>query len=176
MIAAPIMLASLFMKETSKNQILLARNKHRGLYVADTNALKQLCRDLVIGLARPIRMLLTEPLVALLSIYTGFAFAMLFSFFGSYSYVFASVYHFNSKSVGLSFIGILVGFLFAIATFGIFKQTLYAKAAKATGGKPDAEHNLYAGMLGSIMMPIGLFWYAISCILLHAIGLLLIRY
>lgn len=83
---------------------------------------------------------------------------MMFSFFGSYNYVFQSVYHFNQKEIGLTFLGILIGFLLAIASFGIFDATLYRKAAsRAVDGVPASEHRLYAAMLGSIMLPIGLF-------------------
>jgi hypothetical protein len=87
---------------------------------------------------------------------------MMFSFFGSYNYVFQSVYHFNQKSVGLTFLGILVGFMFAVLSFGIFDATLYTKASAKAYGKPAPEHRLYAAMLGSIMLPIGLFWFAWS--------------
>lgn len=104
--------------------------------------------------------MIAKPLVAYLSVYTGFAFAMIFSFFGSYNYVFQSVYHFNQKEIGLTFIGILIGFIFAVLSFGIFDATLYRKASLATNGKPAPEHRLYASMLGSIMLPIGLFWFA----------------
>jgi hypothetical protein len=85
---------------------------------------------------------------------------MIFSFLGSYNYVFQSVYHFNQKEIGLTFIGILVGFIFAVMTFGIFDATLYRKASVKANGHPAPEHRLYAAMLGSIMLPIGLFWFA----------------
>lgn len=84
----------------------------------------------------------------------------MFSFFGSYNYVFQSVYGFNQRQIGLTFLGILVGFLFAIATFGIFDATLYRKAATRAKGMPAPEHRLYAAMLGSFLLPIGLFWFA----------------
>jgi hypothetical protein len=47
----------------------------------------------------------------MLSIYTAFNFAMIFSFFGSYSYVYARVYGFTPKETGLCYIGIVVGTL-----------------------------------------------------------------
>jgi hypothetical protein len=53
-----------------------------------------------------------EPLALFLSIYTGFNFAMIFSFFGSYNYVYRAVYHFTQKEVGLAFLGLVVGKLF----------------------------------------------------------------
>jgi hypothetical protein len=85
---------------------------------------------------------------------------MMFSFFGSYNYVFQSVYHFNQKEIGLTFIGILVGFIFAILSFGIFDATLYRQASIKANGSPAPEHRLYTAMLGSFMLPIGLFWFA----------------
>lgn len=100
--------------------------------------------------------------MACLSIYTGFAFAMLFSFFASYSSVFESVYHFDQRSIGLTYIGILVGFLLAVASFGLFDATVYRRAVAKTNGNPAPEHRLYAALLGSFLLPIGLFWFAWS--------------
>lgn len=85
---------------------------------------------------------------------------MMFSFFGSYSYVFASVYGFNSRQTGLTFLGLLIGFLLAVATFGLFDATLYRRAALRANGRPAPEHRLYAALLGSLLLPIGLFWFA----------------
>ncbi|KAE9366894.1 putative polyamine transporter 4 [Stipitochalara longipes BDJ] len=160
-IAAPIAVASLFMKETSPKRILFLRQKKLGIQpphqAGDTRILLRKLRE---AFLRPLHMMLIEPLVAYLSIYTGFAFAMIFSFFASYSYVFQSVYNFNEKEIGLTFIGLLVGFIFAVLSFGIFDATLYRKASIKANGRPAPEHRLYAGMLGSFMLPIGLFWFA----------------
>jgi hypothetical protein len=101
---------------------------------------------------------------------------MLFAFFGSYNYVFQEVYHFNQRHIGLAFLGILVGNLLAVMTFLIFDKTLYAKARVAAKGHPAPEHRLYSAMLGSILLPIGLFVSKInssrpSCLLLKHISL-----
>jgi hypothetical protein len=82
---------------------------------------------------------------------------MLFAFFGSYNYVFQEVYHFNQRHIGLAFLGILIGNLLAVMTFLIFDKTLYAKARVVAQGHPAPEHRLYSAMLGSILLPVGLF-------------------
>ena len=161
MIAGPIAIMACFMKETSASRILYLRSKRAGLTPAHINGdTLLLIRKLKTAIFRPLHMMFAEPLVALLSIYTGFAFAMMFSFFGSYNYVFLSVYHFNLKEIGLTFLGILVGFVFAIMAFGFFDFTLYQKEAAKANGVPAPEHRLYTAMLGSVMLPIGLFWFA----------------
>lgn len=163
LIAAPIAIMALFMSETSKSRILYLKEKSPGVKVAHkTGDTRLLLRKFRQAFIRPLHMMFVEPLVALLSIYTGFSFAMMFSFFGSYNYVFQSVYHFNQKEVGLTFLGILVGFIFAVMSFGIFDATLYRRASVRANAQPAPEHRLYAAMLGSIMLPIGLFWFAWS--------------
>ncbi|KAH8592657.1 putative polyamine transporter 4 [Bisporella sp. PMI_857] len=162
MICGPIAIMICFLKETSKSRILFVREQNRGVIVqhrhGDTKLLIGKIRHAVV---RPLSMMFVEPLVAALGVYTGFAFAMMFSFFGSYNYVFRTVYDFNQKEIGLAFLGILVGFLLGVATFGVFDATLYSKAgAKSPNGVPEPEHRLYAAMLGSLMLPIGLFWFA----------------
>ncbi|RDL31047.1 MFS general substrate transporter [Venustampulla echinocandica] len=160
-VAAPILCAAVFMQETSKQRILYLRQKAQGVKVPrKTGDTRLLLGKLQVAVTRPLHMMCLEPLVAFLSIYSGFAFAMMFSFFGSYSYVFQVVYGFNQKEVGLTFLGVLVGFLFAVVSFGIFDATLYKKAAFRAKAKPAPEHRLYTALLGSLTLPIGLFWFA----------------
>ncbi|RDW67627.1 hypothetical protein BP6252_09023 [Coleophoma cylindrospora] len=162
-IGAPLAVAAAFMQETSEARILELKGKARSSKSSrQAGGSRLLLQKLRIAIVRPLEMMFLEPLVAYLSIYTGFAFAMLFSFFGSYNYVFQAVYAFNQRQVGLTFLGIFVGFLFAIVTFGIFDATLYRKAAAKAQGKPAPEHRLYAALLGSFLLPISLFWFAWS--------------
>ena len=158
-VGAPIMIAALFVKETSKAQILLARSRKSGVIIPlHPDALAFLRHRLHIAFVRPIKMMFCEPLVGYLSLYNAFAFAMMFAFFGSFPYVFEGVYHFNPRSVGLTYLSIMFGLFFAVATFAIFERTLSAKAKVGANGSPAPEHCLYAAMFGSFLLPIGLFW------------------
>ena len=83
---------------------------------------------------------------------------MMFSFFGSYNYVFQLVYHFNQKEIGLTFLGITIGFILGAIAFAVLDATFYNKAvAAAPNNIPEPEHRLYAAMFGSLLLPIGLF-------------------
>lgn len=90
LVGGPIYVMALFTKETSWVQILEARAHARGVRTKPLVTKEILMKRLRITFTRPIHMMFTEPLVFWSSIYTGFAFAMMFSFFGSFSYVFAS--------------------------------------------------------------------------------------
>ena len=146
------------MNETSKKQILNKRYKKATGMKAPKKAGPPFVRALLTNIRRPLHMVTVEPLVMLISIYTGFAFAMMFSFFSSFPYIFVEVYNFNLRNIGLAFCGLLPGFLLAFGTFGYFDATVYKKKAALKMATP--EHRLCAAMFGSIMLPVGLFWFA----------------
>lgn len=163
MIAAPVAVMAAFMSETSASRILYLRQKKEQVKVAhESGDARLLLKILQTALIKPFHMMFVEPLVLCLSLYTAFAFATMFSFFNSYNYVFELVYGFDSKDIGLAFLGIFIGFLFAVLTFGYFEATLYRKAFVETDGKPAPENRLYSALVGSFMLPIGLFWFAWS--------------
>lgn len=82
---------------------------------------------------------------------------MIFSFFGSYSYVYSRVYGFNLKEIGLTYIGLIVGYLLALVTVGYFDRKKYQPESQKTNGRVAPEHRLYAAMFGSFLLPVGLF-------------------
>jgi MFS family permease len=77
----PIYLGILFMEETSKAQILKPK-RQPGSFTA-AHVWTRTKRHLRNGVFRPTKMLITEPIVFSLTIYTAYAYAMIFSFFGS---------------------------------------------------------------------------------------------
>ncbi|OQU97895.1 hypothetical protein CLAIMM_03763 isoform 2 [Cladophialophora immunda] len=110
---------------------------------------------------RSMTMLTTEAIAFSLTLYTGYAYAVVFSFFASATYVYELDYDFSSRQIGLSFISVVIGYGLAAVMHVIVDMTLYARAVRqAPNGRPAPEHRLYAAMIGSIFLPMGLFWYA----------------
>ena len=98
------------------------------------------------------------------SLYTGFAFAVLFLFFAAFPYVFSRPpYSFTPSQSGLTFIPISIGvFVGGMTTIVVDRMVYMKKHQQATmKGNPNAdpEHRLYSAMLGSWGMVIGLFWF-----------------
>jgi MFS family permease len=156
MVGAPIWICIILTKETSKAQILKPVGEARPLSTAYVAA--RIRHHVWGGLLRPVKMLFTEVIVFSLTLYTAYAYAMVFSFFDSYPYILAVDYGFNSRQVGLSFISVIIGYLLATFLFGVFEKTLYAKARSAANGMPAPEHRLYSALVGSFFLPAGLFW------------------
>lgn len=112
-------------------------------------------------------MLITEPIVAFLSLYVAFNFSVLFSFFAAFPYVFERVYGFDTEQSGLVFLAIGVGCFLAILTVLLCDSYLYQPQVRQSHeegklGIVVPEYRLYPAMLGSFGLPVGLFWFAWS--------------
>jgi hypothetical protein len=166
-IALASYLVSLPMEETYKKAILQRRAKKLGLeppkQVGPSGfaAIKFL---FTVTLFRPIHMLLFEPIVGFLSLYNAFTFSILFAFFEAFPIVFNGIYHFNTSETGLTFIavglGVCLGVVTAIVCDRIFYQKAHRQALSEGRTTVAPEHRLWAAMLGSFGIPIGLFWFA----------------
>ncbi|OZJ05888.1 hypothetical protein BZG36_00885 [Bifiguratus adelaidae] len=120
---------------------------------------KTASQRLKISLGRPFRLLFTEPIVLLLSIYVAFVYGILYLLFEAFPLVFEGVHHLSPGISGLSFIGIGVGMVIAVS-FTFVGDKIYADAAKKNGGRAPPEARIPLSLAGAILLPIGLFWFA----------------
>ena len=160
------MLFSLGMEETYKKTLLQRRAKRRGITLQKTGpqGLEALKFLLTVTLLRPLRMLVIEPIVAFFSLYVAFNMGVVFGFFDAFPIVFAGVYHFDSGKVGLTFLGLGLGCCLGVITFMFIDRLTYQKHYQASlregrKGVIAPEHRLYPAMIGSIALPISLFWF-----------------
>ncbi|KAF2202288.1 MFS general substrate transporter [Delitschia confertaspora ATCC 74209] len=164
-IAAPTFVTSLFMKETYKKIVLKKRAKRLGLPVPESGP--TVTSTLSMTLFRPIHMLLTEPIVTLLSLYTAYTFATLFAFFAAFPLIFSRPpYFFTISQVGLTFLAIGLGVCLGCMTAIIVDRKVYQKKHRKALEKGERyvlpEQRLWAAMVGSFGLPIGLFWFGWS--------------
>ncbi|KAJ4336711.1 hypothetical protein N0V95_008549 [Ascochyta clinopodiicola] len=164
-ITLAIYILSLPMKETYKPIILARRAKQLGIDTkpAGSPGAAAMKRSLIANLFRPIHMLVTEPVVFFLSLYTAFAFGVLFLLFAAFPYIFTRPpYSFTVSQSGLTFLAIGLGVLIGGATGLLIDHRMYQpqhRAALARGEKnAPPEHRLYNAMMGSWGILIGLFW------------------
>ncbi|OAP65326.1 hypothetical protein AYL99_01298 [Fonsecaea erecta] len=165
---------SLPQRETYKKIILKKRAQKLGLQPPPNPlppGMSKLRFVLVVTVLRPLRMLFTESIVAFFSTYTAFNFSVLFGFFAAFPIVFQSpypeiqIYHFNTGESGLVFLGIGLGVVSATCIFIWIDRMIYRKKTlkrrlQGNFTPLPPEERLWAAMLGSFLLPIGLFWFA----------------
>ena len=155
-------------EETYKKIILQRRAKRFGLAPPPNPLPPGLARIkflLFVTILRPLRMLITEPIVGCFSLYVAFNFSVLFGFFDAFPLVFQGIYHFNIGESGLTFLGIGFGCVVATLLFILIDHVTYKKKTRAARARGDMTHlepeeRLYAAMIGSFLLPVALFWFA----------------
>lgn len=109
---------------------------------------------------RPLRMLLTEPLVASICLYTGFQFALMYTFVVASPWVFHTVYAFSPQAQALSFLGMVTGCLMAPPVLITVDWLMKRQHPPSPQLPSTPEHRLHAALYGSLVLPAGLFWFA----------------
>jgi hypothetical protein len=166
MFIAAAMAHSLPMSETHKKTILKKRAKRLNLdppHQQGPTGVAALKMMLVITVFRPIHMLFTEPIVGFFSLYIAFNFSVLFAFFDAFPIVFQGVYGFDRGHGGLIWLAVLLGVFLGVVSFIVLDRYFYrphylASVKEGRGGVVAPEHRLYPAMVGSLGLPIGLFW------------------
>lgn len=106
---------------------------------------------------RPIRLLFTEPIILVVSMYMSFIYGLVYALLEAYPYVFEHVYGMSPGVAGLMFIGLIIGVLLA-CSFILFQQVTYAKKLEENKGVAVPEWRLAPTFLGAPVFTIGLFW------------------
>ncbi|KAL8982937.1 MAG: hypothetical protein Q9205_002687 [Flavoplaca limonia] len=158
----------LFLEETyppivlqQKAALLRRRTLNWGIH-AKQEEIEVNFRELVTkNFSRPLRLLFTEPIVLLLSIYMAFIYGLLYLFLTAYPIVFQQIHGFNPGVGGLPYFGMILGQLSA-GMYIALSQPSYNRKLEANGGVPVPEWRLFPVILGGISFTAGLFWFGWS--------------
>ncbi|VUC27324.1 unnamed protein product [Clonostachys rosea] len=115
---------------------------------------------LMTSLLRPCELLVVEPIVLFLSIYTAVVYGVLYLLFGAYPVVFQLERGWSPGKGGLPFLGIAIGMFIAVPSVLIINKWYVKEAAKTPDGLLEPEARLVGGIIGGITVPIGMFWFA----------------
>lgn len=111
--------------------------------------------------SRPMRLLFTEPIVTLLSVYMAFIYGLLYLFLTAYPFVFQGVHGMSSGVAGLTFFGMIAGQIIAGITV-LLQQPWYQRKLAANNGIPVPEWRLPSVIAGGVAFAVGLFWFGWS--------------
>ena len=162
-----VLVTTLWLPETYEPQIrrkMAKKSEKEGLTTdnpdtgSSSTSTKIAPKDLLV---RPILMLAHDPILLPTCLVSSISLAIVYFFYVAYPLVFTELYSFNPRQIALSFLPLIVGALFAVPVIGYFEKAKYQKhklQAEAEGKEVRPEMKLYPAMVGSVGMPISLFW------------------
>jgi len=144
-----------------KARELRRRTKNWGIHAKQEEVEVDFNELMTKNFSRPIRLLITEPVVFLITFYMSFIYGLLYLFLTAYPLVFQGVHGFNPGVGGLPFFGMVVGVLSAGA-FIIITTPAYNRKLIANGGRGIPEWRLPPVIIGGVAFTGGLFWFGWS--------------
>ena len=140
----------------NKASELRRRTKNWGIHAKQEEIEVDFKELLSKNVSRPLRMLFTEPIILVVTIYMSFIYGLLYLFLTAYALVFQGKYHFNAGISGLTYFGLVAGELIAFAG-AIYDSKGYAKKLKANQNVPVPEWRIPLAIAGGISFAGGLF-------------------
>jgi hypothetical protein len=110
---------------------------------------------------RPVVMLVKCPSIGIISLFLAIAYSYMYLLFTTFTDVFETTYGFNAGEAGLSYLGLVVGFLFGQYTFDMLVQWR-SRRLSAMKQEMAPEDQLPPLVLGSLLIAAGLIWYGWS--------------
>jgi MFS transporter, DHA1 family, multidrug resistance protein len=142
----------------SKASELRRRTKNWGIHAKQEEVEVDLNELITKNFSRPLRLLVTEPVIFLVTLYMSFIYGLLYCFLTAYPLVFAGVHHIKPGVSGLPFFGMVLG-IFIVAAYIIWDSKAYNKKLAANGGIPVPEWRLPPVIIGGVVFSAGLFWF-----------------
>ncbi|KAF5691736.1 multidrug resistance [Fusarium circinatum] len=162
--------ALLFLKETyapvileQKKQNLVKESGNMDLYTEHDQPDRTLARTLGIALARPFRLLFTQPIVIFLAAYMTYLYGTMYLVLSTFSGLFEKVHHETPGYQGLNYISLAIGlfigtYICARSQDRIYKALKRRRWKEGQPGRP--EFRIPMMIPGAILVPTGLLIYS----------------
>ena len=111
-------------------------------------------------LIKPTVLLGTEPILVLITLYQSFLYGMLFLFFEGFPISFVQDRHWTPRLSSLTFIALFIGVIIGLTAVITHAVTIFARQNASTPGLAVPERRLPPMIVGAVILPIGLFWFA----------------
>ncbi|KAA1466239.1 multidrug resistance protein 4 [Dentipellis sp. KUC8613] len=114
------------------------------------------------NLSRPFILLTRSFICFILSLYMALMYGIYYLMFATFPDLFTDVYHFNTGTGGLAYLGLGTGFILSTLFGAHYANKLYTRQVDKNNGVGKPEMRIPALIIGSFFVPIGLFWYGWS--------------
>lgn len=109
------------------------------------------------NLARPLVMLVKEPILLTLTIYNAFIYGIMYLFLTAVPFIFTENYKMIPGVAELPYISMFIGTLIG-GVISVFFERRFGRILTQNGGKAIPEERLPPMMVGSVFFAIGMFW------------------
>ena len=114
------------------------------------------------ALVRPFRMLATQPIVQVLACYMAYVYGLMYLVLSTFPRLWTGIYGESVGIGGLNYISLGLGFFLGTQVGAPFNDGMYRRLKAKNGGVGRSEFRIPLMFPGSVLMPIGLFWYGWS--------------
>ncbi|PYH96558.1 synaptic vesicle transporter [Aspergillus ellipticus CBS 707.79] len=114
------------------------------------------------ALIRPLRMLTTQPIIAVVALYMGYLFGTMYLMLATFPTMWAENYGESSGIGGLNYISIAIGSVLGIFVNFKFIDRIYVRLKAKNGGVGQPEFRTPTMVIGAFMVTTGFFWYGWS--------------
>ncbi|KAI1079862.1 synaptic vesicle transporter [Whalleya microplaca] len=168
-VAGLVQVLGFFFLPETHHPTLLRRKKDRlkketgndRLYTEQDHG-KDLLPTLGGALARPARMLATQPIVQLIALYMAYLFGLFYLLLSSFPAVWEDVYHESVGIGGLNYISLGVGYVIGAQVNARVNDSIYIRLKRKHDDVGRPEFRIPPMFVGSVLVPAGLFWYGWS--------------
>lgn len=165
---ALIQVSGLFFLQETYAPVLLQRKKLRmiketgntDLHTEHDHPDRTVVTTLKIALSRPFKLLGTQIIVQMLSLYMAYLYGLMYLVLSTFPALWANIYHESIATGGLNYISLGIGFFLGTQICAPLQDRIYRslKARSDTGtGRPEFRVPLMVP--GAVLVPIGLFLY-----------------
>jgi multidrug resistance protein len=164
---AVIQISGLFFLQETYSPVLLHRKKlkliketgNENLHTEYDNPDRTVLRTLEISLSRPFKLLGTQIIVQVLSLYMAYLYGLMYLVLTTFPSLWENVYHESIGIGGLNYISLGCGFFVGTQICAPLQDRIYKALKARNGGVGRPEFRVPLMIPGAILVPVGLFWY-----------------
>ncbi|KAI1647091.1 MFS general substrate transporter [Daldinia loculata] len=137
----------------------LRNSTGRPYYTATQAASETLRSRLSVSLTRPLRLLITQPILQVVAIFLAYNFGMLYLVLSTFATLWIERYGQSETQSGLNYIALVIGYTIAAQAGGRVMDRLWAYLKSKAGNDTAPEYRVPLMIPGAVLIPLGLLIY-----------------
>ena len=144
-----------------KKMRLIKETGNKSLHTEYDDPDRRFSKHLQTALVRPFRLISTQPIIQVLALFMAYTYGLMYLVLSTFPALWTSPSYYDESTGigGLNYIALGLGFFLGTQIGAPLNDMFYRRLKKRNGGVGRSEFRVPLMVPGSILMPIGLFWY-----------------